>query len=254
MLIKCDESGKAFPLRPQLAAGLEGLGRVKGAATSNGQTSRNLIYSRVGPPKTGQQRAPVSHASVQRANNGPVILHFRHVKRFTQSRPGISRNSLKAAVVLHSPPIAEAQPPSNARHGCPAVARINRLTAHWGYSTETCRVKTDTLDQSAKPARIRSVLRERPRKAATQRLFLMPPPSIRQYRHSDTSVPFSPTLGALDLAETPLKVAAAPYSGLHSLKCRPTLSNAQFGCWLSLTSGARKALSAPEQPEMAAML
>ena len=33
MLIKCDESGKAFPLRPQLAAGLEGLGRVKGAAT-----------------------------------------------------------------------------------------------------------------------------------------------------------------------------------------------------------------------------
>ena len=32
MLIKCDESGKAFPLRPQLAAGLEGLGRVRGVA------------------------------------------------------------------------------------------------------------------------------------------------------------------------------------------------------------------------------
>lgn len=55
MLIKCDESGKALPLRLRLAAGLEGLGRVKGAATpvarprpefrSTGRSSSSSVFS-----------------------------------------------------------------------------------------------------------------------------------------------------------------------------------------------------------------
>lgn len=63
-------------------------GKRQRHAASNGQTSRNLIYSMVGPPKTGQQRAPVSHASVQHANNGPAILHFRHVRGSHSRAPG----------------------------------------------------------------------------------------------------------------------------------------------------------------------